>query len=194
MSPSKKPSRRRGAAMVEAATVLPVLVSFLGVGTMMYRGYQTKLDANQGIRSAALDFAAHDCAGTAGPVGLGAGGKSAVSKSEAKLPGPNRVGGNDESQALQGRMAERPAMSGESGFAEASYGARTVANPYGGHRREGQGPSLTVHGERSVTLCNEAPMDGDIGSMASTVTSEVSKAAGSTRSEQTRRSDFETKD
>ena len=52
-----------------------------------------------------------------------------------------------------------------------------------------------VRGERSVTLCNDAPMDGDLASMAETIGSQVATAAGGSENRTgDGRDDFKTKD
>lgn len=188
--------RSRGAAMVEAGLVIPVLVCFLGLGTMMFRGYQTKLESNQSIRSAALDYASHDCEGTPSASGLGAPStRGGVTKKDTTLAHPAHVSGNPESDALQDQMSKTsPAVRGQSGFADATYADKLIANPFPSKSSGGKGLSLRVRGERSTTLCNEPPMDGNLGSMAETVGSEVTKAAGTAGRAEGGRSDFRTKD
>ena len=51
----------RGAAMVEAAVVIPVMVSFLAVIGLMKNGYDRKITINQQTRSQVLDYASHNC-------------------------------------------------------------------------------------------------------------------------------------
>lgn len=163
--------------MVEAALVIPVLVCFLGVGTMMFRGYQTKLEQNQAIRSAALDFAAHDCERQGS--GLGASGKNQVTRRDTTVGAKPQAGGDQQAQDLESAMEKRsPAVNGRSGFAQAEYGTQTVGNPFVTKANGGQGLKLKVNGARSETLCNDAPMDGDLAHMAETIGGEVSKNTG----------------
>lgn len=67
----KKPSasilrrrKSRGAALVEAAVVLPVMVSFLGLTMFVHRSYADKIDLQATTRSEILYYASHNCEGT----------------------------------------------------------------------------------------------------------------------------------
>ncbi len=64
-------SRRsqRGAALVEAAVVIPVMLVFLGVITFTHKSYSTKLDKQTTLRAATLYYASHACSGEA-PAGI----------------------------------------------------------------------------------------------------------------------------
>jgi hypothetical protein len=177
-------TRRRGAAMVEAGLVLPVLVCFLGLGVMMFRGYETKIAQNHAIRGRALSFAAHDCDERAMPVAAGSG---AVSREETTLAAPGSI---DDTASGRAMAARSPAVSGRSGYASAHYADTTVKNPFPSKATEGKGLTLKVRGERSVTLCNDAPMDGDLASMAETIGSEVTTAAGGHEDTNGGREDF----
>lgn len=177
--------------MVEAGVVLPVLVCFLGLGVMMFRGYETKITQNQAIRGRALAFAAHDCDESAMPVSVGSG---SVSREETSLVAPGSSGKGGATEAERAMAARSPAVSGRAGYAEARYADTTVRNPFPSKATEGKGLTLKVRGERSVTLCNDAPMDGDLASMAKTIGSEVESAAGGSAKGEGGRDDFKTKD
>lgn len=175
--------------MVEAGVVLPVLVCFLGLGVMMFRGYETKISQNHAIRGRALSFAAHDCDERSMPVTAGSG---SVSREETTLVAPGSI---DDSASGRAMAARSPAVSGRSGYASAHYADTTVGNPFPSKSTEGKGLTLKVRGERSVTLCNDAPMDGDLASMAETIGSQVATAAGGSENRTgDGRDDFKTKD
>jgi hypothetical protein len=177
--------------MVEAGVVLPVLVCFLGLGVMMFRGYETKISQNHAIRSRALSFAAHDCDERAMPVTAGNG---SVSREETSLTAPGSVGSGGAGESGRAMAARSPAVSGRAGYASAHYADTSVGNPFPSKATQGKGLTLKVRGERSVTLCNDAPMDGDLASMAETIGSEVTTAAGGHEDTNGGRDDFRTKD
>ena len=150
-------SRARGAAMVEAAVVLPVLVAFLGVGMMMHRAYADKIEQNQGIRAGALDFAAHDCENRSFQRGAKVTrGEADVARGTAER-GPKEVAGAIASQKEKG-----PTLSGRSGRAVAEYGDHSIDNPKPSEATRGHGLRITVHGEKSETLCNDSPRGGTV--------------------------------
>ena len=86
----------RGAALVEAAVVIPVMLVFVGTIMFSYRSYEMKLDKQMGTRAGILYYASHNCkgdlpAGTAPPL------KEAADPGGDQLPGgnstdPNRLG------------------------------------------------------------------------------------------------------
>lgn len=57
--------RSRGAALVEAALVLPVMVMFLGMTMFVHRSYADKIDLQATTRSEILYFGSHNCEGQA---------------------------------------------------------------------------------------------------------------------------------
>jgi Flp pilus assembly protein TadG len=61
----KKRNRRRerGAALVEAAVVIPVMLVFLGLIMFTHRSYETKLNKQLGTRAGVLYYASHACKG-----------------------------------------------------------------------------------------------------------------------------------
>ncbi|MCL2778033.1 MAG: pilus assembly protein [Polyangiaceae bacterium] len=67
---SRKKTRRsaaRGAAMVEAAVVLPVMLLFYGLIGLTYRMYEAKMDKQMGTRAGILYYASHNCKGNIPP-------------------------------------------------------------------------------------------------------------------------------
>lgn len=62
---NRKSNRRnqRGAALVEAALVLPVMVVFIGLIMFTHKSYDVKMDKQLGTRAGSLYFASHACKG-----------------------------------------------------------------------------------------------------------------------------------
>ena len=54
---------KRGAALVEAAVVIPVMLVFLGCIMFTHKSYAMKIDKQQGTRSGTLYYASHACKG-----------------------------------------------------------------------------------------------------------------------------------
>src|SRR5512140_2576712 len=65
----QKKRSRRGAALVEAAVVLPVLAIFLGLIMYEYNSYKQKISVQQTSRENSLYFASHGCRGNSGGLG-----------------------------------------------------------------------------------------------------------------------------
>ena len=95
-------SRRamRGAALVEAAVVIPVMLVFIGTIMFSYRSYEMKLDKQMGTRAGTLYYASHSCEG-----GMPAGIVPPKTESQSADPGgdplpggnatdPSRLGGD----------------------------------------------------------------------------------------------------
>lgn len=57
------PTQMRGAALVEAAVVIPVMLVFLGLIMFTHKSYEAKLDKQAGTRAAVLYYASHACSG-----------------------------------------------------------------------------------------------------------------------------------
>jgi hypothetical protein len=55
--------RRRGAALVEAAVVIPVMLVFLGCIMFVHKSYAMKLNKQHTTRSGAMYYASHACKG-----------------------------------------------------------------------------------------------------------------------------------
>lgn len=171
--PRLRPSRLRGAALVEAAVVIPVLVALLGVGMMLARAYSEKLEANQAIRASALDYASHDCerAGLRG----GANTTPGATRDLAALPGRERPTPGAAGAVARQLEKTTPALSGRAGHASARYAERVIDNPHPSSATGGFGWKLTLHGERAETLCNDPPREGSIAGLAEYVRDEVAK-------------------
>ena len=161
-------TRQRGAALVEAAVVLPVMVAMLGLTMMMYQAYATKLDSNQHIRSEVLDYASHNCKSqTISYGGTSKGGSSIAT-------GQGGVGSSDGiSSGALGQSGGSASASGFMDKAEVSYSGKTINNPKPNTATKGQGLTLQVKGETSSALCNEQPEDGNIGGLFSYATSKL---------------------
>lgn len=67
---TRKRKSRRGAALPEAAIVLPTMMVFLGAMAFSQRSYETKLDIQTGSRNSVLSYASNGCAGGGGAVDL----------------------------------------------------------------------------------------------------------------------------
>lgn len=141
--------------MVEAAVVLPVMVSFLAVIGLMKNGYDRKLMQNQQVRSQVLDYASHNC-------------KSQTityqNTSQSRGTGLNTAptsAGESTADGAQGTVGS-PSTSGIMAKAEVSYAASSVQSPRQGIKGRG-GLSLRINGDKAVALCNEEPQDGSLG-------------------------------
>jgi hypothetical protein len=58
---AKKRSRERGAALVEAAVVIPVMLVFLGLTMWIHNSYDEKLASQTSTRAQVLYYASHNC-------------------------------------------------------------------------------------------------------------------------------------
>ncbi len=101
-------SRRasRGAALVEAAVVIPVMLVFAGLTMFSYRSYEMKFDKQMGTRAGTLYYASHSCTGDM-PASLVPPSKPVDESADPggdPLPGgnatdPSRLGGDQGSMA-----------------------------------------------------------------------------------------------
>ncbi len=97
----KRISRKRGAALVEAAAVLPVMVVFLGCIMMAHKIVDTKLDEQQAARAGVLYYGSHSCKETMPNNPAGSGGGESIDtgqsqdnpadKASGKLDGQNNA-------------------------------------------------------------------------------------------------------
>lgn len=55
--------KQRGAALVEAAVVIPVMLVFIGLIMWSNKSYEAKLDKQAGTRTQVLYYASHNCEG-----------------------------------------------------------------------------------------------------------------------------------
>lgn len=149
-------SRQRGAALVEAAVVLPVMIAMLGLTMMMYQAYSAKLVSNQQIRSEVLDYASHACKSQKITYSGNSKGGGSVAT------GASGTGANDSTSA--GALSASGGSAKASGImakAEVSYSARTINNPKPNTATRGAGLTLKVNGAKSSALCIEEPEDGN---------------------------------
>lgn len=58
---AKKRNRQRGAALVEAAIVIPVMLVFLGLTMWIHNSYDEKLASQTSTRASVLFYASHNC-------------------------------------------------------------------------------------------------------------------------------------
>lgn len=104
--------RQRGAAMIEAAIVIPVLCIFIGLIVFTHRSYSTKIEKQTATRAGTLYYASHACEGQLpadvssqiDDQDVGAGG-SAASKNSGKIGGTNSAGATS-ALSNQGAMAK----------------------------------------------------------------------------------------
>lgn len=150
----------RAAAMVEAAVVIPVMVSFLAVVGLMKNGYDRKVMMNQQTRSQVLDYASHNCKSQtisySETSGSGAGGS---------IPTNGNTGANDSTSSGAVAQVGSPSTSGIMAKAAVNYQSSSVGSTRAGIK--GRGLALQVRGEKSTALCNEEPQDGDFGGILS---------------------------
>lgn len=133
--------RQRGAALVEAAVVLPVLAIFLGLIMYEYSAYKEKMRVQQTARENALLFASHGCQGQGG--GYGPAGYSVDTDGNTSYEGPMSHG--------------PPGASGMQGATDRSFNmAQTDLSVVA----KGGGRERTVRGSARA-YCNERPENGD---------------------------------
>ena len=88
--------RERGAALVEAAVVIPVMLVFIGLIMFTHKSYATKMDKQLGTRADTLYYASHACKGAA-PASV----STSTSSDDGTIPGSkadqgaSRVGGSN---------------------------------------------------------------------------------------------------
>jgi hypothetical protein len=147
--------RQRGAALVEAALVLPTLAIFLGLILYEYRSYREKMISQQTTRTNVLYFASHACDEQATVAAGGLSNVAATSAAYALDTAP--VSGADK--VLNGNPP--------GGGGLRSKTQRTFNEAQSTVTRQASGGGLT----RKVTstsrvYCNERPEDGDPGGVA----------------------------
>jgi hypothetical protein len=62
----RKRSGKRGAALVEAAVVIPVMLMFLGLIMFTHKSYAMKMDKQMATRSQSMSYASRACDGEKG--------------------------------------------------------------------------------------------------------------------------------
>lgn len=150
--------RRRGlgAAIVEAAIVLPIMATFLGMLTYNYSSLSTRMQADSVARASVADVAAHNCEG----------GSSAASIMEMGL------GVLDQATSSAGSKHGDQGAAQILGNAVKSAGQTILAN------------AVTRYGRRTVTAsakmtCNEKPFNGNIGTWFKYAASAFTGSGGS---------------
>ncbi len=142
VSSLERRSKQRGAALVEAAVVLPVLAIFLGLIMYEYSSFKEKMKVQQTSRENALYFASHGCQG---------GGGGGYGPADYTLD-------NDGNKTYQGAIAKGPpGAGGMEGATDRSFNA---AQSSMSATAKGGGRSRTVKGS-SKAYCNERPENGD---------------------------------
>ncbi|MDB4942703.1 MAG: hypothetical protein JWP97_2237 [Labilithrix sp.] len=152
--PSRLRSRatRRGAALVEAAVVIPVMLVFLGCIMFADRSYEAKLDRQTTTRAGILYYASHNCEGDV-PEGVGAAADTGETGTgdlpSGKATDPNRLGGNGNAAG---------ASAGLSRSWNTAHAKPDDTPVYGTAVQDRKRVFLnrTIHAESSVA-CNEKP-------------------------------------
>ena len=90
--------QQRGAALVEAAVVIPVMLVFLGLTMFVHNAYDEKLAAQTSTRAQVLYYGSHNCeeeapAEVATQLGTKSGGASAGKEGGSSDPGGGNAGG-----------------------------------------------------------------------------------------------------
>jgi hypothetical protein len=133
-------AHQRGAAMVEAAVVLPVLFAFLPLMTWVKTLYDEKLMDQARTRRDVVYYASHNCEG------FGAERQTA--------------------QALDLKTGPAGGVARKKGVADGTREATSTALGLAYKRRESEvryyDTTRSVHGE-SWMMCNEKPKEGDLG-------------------------------
>lgn len=142
---------RRGAALVEAAVAIPVMLVFLGCIMFAHRSYDVKLDKQMGTRAGILYYGSHNCDGNV-PNGL----VPALQNGEAD-PGVGEGGGKANQGA--GKLGGNEGGAAQAGL-DRSWNlakAKPADTPvYGSAVQDRQRVPLnrTIHAESEVA-CNE---------------------------------------
>ena len=154
-------SRRsqRGAALVEAAVVLPVLLGFLAIMTMIRAVYVEKIDGATKTRSDVLSFAGNGCEGKFGKA-------AKVPVLSGALPGSSLTEKHTK-KAAGSSSGTRDATSGVMQKAMATIEARSVST------QTGPKWTATVSGHASFLLCNEKAQGSGMTGLAGWITSTV---------------------
>lgn len=147
-----KRAGRRGAALVEAAVVIPVMLVFLGCIMFANRSYEAKLDKQMGTRAGILYYASHNCEGAV-PAGImppiRTTGDSGAEPPSGPATDPSRLGGGGNSGGAAAGM-------------ERSWNTARAAPPdtlvYGSAVQDRTRVFLnrSIHAESQVA-CNEKP-------------------------------------
>ena len=150
---------KRGAALVEAAVVLPVLLGFLAIMTMLRAVYVEKIDGATKTRGEVLAFAGSGCEGKFGSA-------AKVPITSGSLPGSN-LADKHTKKAAGSSGGTRDATSGVMQKAMAKIEARSISTA------TGLKWTATVAGHASFLLCNEKAQGSGMSGLAGWITSTV---------------------
>lgn len=133
----------RGAAMVEAAVILPVMIVFFGVMALAHSAGKAKLAAQHDARASLLYYASNDCSKR-----LATDESSAAGETAEALP----AGDTARNDALADQAAGG-SIEARSSWSLAEGSAQRTATTYG-----------RVHAAKSTSwaVCNERANDGDL--------------------------------
>jgi hypothetical protein len=103
-------SRSRGAALVEAAVAIPVMLVFAGCIMFAQRSYAAKMDKQMGTRAGILYYASHNCEGEV-PAGVVPPIRQQADPGQEDVPGgaatdPNRLGGGGNTGGAQAGISK----------------------------------------------------------------------------------------
>jgi len=138
-------ARQRGAALVEAALVMPVICTFLGFMVWFHSIYKTKQEVALKARSDALTYASHACGGAPPPAD------------------------NSSSGSINGKAANGAANVGGVKSSMSTHFNTTHASADGTARGKGGTTgtwSRPIHYEASL-MCNERQAPSGLGGMVS---------------------------
>jgi hypothetical protein len=154
----KKKLKRRGAALVEAALVLPTLAIFLGMTMYEYRSYREKMLAQQTTRLNAFYFASHGCEGQGASGGfLGSIANGSVGNTGGFGPAGysyDTSGSGGADKVLNNNPPGDGAMQAKTDRSFNQATSQVTRHATGG------GFSRDLTGNSKV-FCNERPEDGD---------------------------------
>jgi hypothetical protein len=150
---------QRGAALVEAAVVLPVMLVFLGCIMFANRSYEAKIDKQMGTRAGVLYYASHNCEGNV-PAGVlppiratGDSGQSQAGAPSGAGTNPSRLGGGGNTAGAAAGM-ERSWNTAKAAPADTPVLGSAVQD------RTRVFLNRNIHAESQVA-CNEKPFPND---------------------------------
>jgi hypothetical protein len=118
-TPIRRRKTQRGAAMVEAAVVIPTLLVFLGVTIFSYRSYDRKLTIQTRTRSSVLHYASHACEGSP---------PASISQQGGQVDLPDAQAGEVDRAASRLRASERAGVSRALNMARSQASERVQAS------------------------------------------------------------------
>jgi Flp pilus assembly protein TadG len=157
-----KRKKTRGAALVEAALVLPTLAIFLGLTMYEYRSYREKMHVQQTTRMNSLYYASHGCQGESSLDSRGMLSQSGADANSAGGANGSPYGGLETGTSGNGaadKVINKGPPNGEGMRAATSRSFNWATSTMTSHA-EGGSLSRDVHG-KSFVFCNERPEDGD---------------------------------